>query len=39
MLTKGSQQRVLQCADCDQPDPMHNADTKRWLASELRASE
>jgi hypothetical protein len=32
-------QRVLRCVDCGQPDPMHNADTKRWLASELSAGE
>jgi hypothetical protein len=36
MLAKDGQ-RVLRCVDCGQPDPMHNADTNRWLASELRA--
>jgi Zn ribbon nucleic-acid-binding protein len=35
MLAKGQRQRVLRCVDCDQPDPMHNAETNRWLSGDL----
>ncbi len=35
MLANGG--RVLRCVDCGQPDPMHDAETSRWLNSELRA--
>ena len=38
MLAKDGQ-RVLRCADCGERDPMHDADTKRWLAGELRERE
>ena len=36
MLAEGSHQRVLQCVGCGQPDPMHDAETSRWLNGELR---
>lgn len=36
MLVRGGQ-RALRCVDCGQPDPMHDAETSRWLNSELRA--
>lgn len=36
MLAKGLTQRVLRCADCDQPDPMCTVETKGWLSGELR---
>jgi tRNA(Ile2) C34 agmatinyltransferase TiaS len=37
MLTKASGgDRKFQCADCGQPDPMHDAATSRWLTGELR---
>jgi hypothetical protein len=36
MLAKGERQRVLRCADCGQPDPMHTAETSGWLNGELR---
>jgi len=35
MLAK-SGQRVMRCVDCGQPDPMHDAETARWLNGELR---
>jgi hypothetical protein len=36
MRVRGGQ-RALRCVDCGQPDPMHDAETARWLNSELRA--
>ncbi|WP_262048198.1 hypothetical protein [Bradyrhizobium sp. Bra78] len=37
LLAKG--QRVLRCVDCGQPDPMHEAETNRWLNGDLRGPE
>jgi hypothetical protein len=39
MLVKETGGRKLRCVDCDQPDPMHNAETNRWLNGDLRERE
>jgi Zn ribbon nucleic-acid-binding protein len=36
MLSKDSGGRKLRCVDCGQPDPVHGAETRRWMTGELR---
>jgi tRNA(Ile2) C34 agmatinyltransferase TiaS len=39
MLARGQDERILRCADCGQPDPMHDAETSRWLNGDLGGRE
>ena len=34
-LIEKSDARQFCCADCDQPDPMHNSNAQGWLKGEL----
>jgi hypothetical protein len=36
-LVRESDIRRFQCSNCDEPGPIHNPDTQRWLKSELGA--
>jgi hypothetical protein len=35
MLSKDTGGPKLRCVDCGQPDPMHDAETGRWMTGEL----
>jgi hypothetical protein len=37
LVVKGQPRKVLRCIDCSTPDPMHDANTNRWLTGDLGA--